>query len=499
MPGWIQFHVVSDEEEEPEAEQARPESDATLEIYDEFWAGPGLRANTTEEDVEGSTEELDERHGGEIRPVSLEGLHPEDPPETPPDGSTGSPRRLVEGPIEGIDEGPVEETIVVSGRHIILATAAGLLMLVLAGAIWFYGHGRTQAATAPVARLSDIAVAQDSNSSTSASQPSSGLTAAEVTRLKGGQPSSETARRLTSDKPVAIVNSEPITESQLEREVGIGRVLYPLLQGVPVGDDPQTLERMRTDLLSSLIDERLLVQAAGDAGLTLEDTALDTRLAGLLSRMGLAEADLADMLASVGVTMDDLRASLRSTMLAEKFVADSPAPAGVSGKSAYERWARALQQEANIEIVMEEAKGRTVKLNQPAPGFTLRTPDDDTISLSDFAGQPVLINFWATWCPPCRYEMPFLQAAYDKYKDQSFVVLAVDIQETAEVVKPFLQELGLTFPVAMDRSGAVSSAYRIQAIPTSIFVDRQGVVVDIHRGALTPEVLQGYLDKLITP
>ncbi len=424
---------------------------------------------------------------------------------------TGPADRLETQSVENVEDAPLEATatpIVISTRHVVLVTLVGLLMLVLAGAIWYYRPGRTQqTANLPVARLADIAVPQTTGAAASAvaaapvqgaGGPSPDLIAAEVNRLKEGQPSSEVTRRLSSDKPVAIVNDEPITEGQLEREVGIGRVLYPLLQGIPVGDDPQTLERMRADLLSSLIDERLLVQAAQEAGLAIEDTALDARLAGLLTRMGLAEADLADMLASVGVTMDDFRASLRSTMLAEKFVAENSPPAGVSGKSAYERWARALQQEADIQIVMEEAKGRTVKLNQPAPPFTLRTPDGEPVSLSDFAGQPVLINFWATWCPPCRYEMPFLQAAYDKYKDQGFVVLAVDIQETPEVVKPFLQQFGLTFPVVMDRSGAVSSAYRVQAIPTSVFVDRQGVVVDIHRGALTPEVLQGYLDRLIT-
>jgi peroxiredoxin len=473
MPQWIQVHVISEEEEPlPASETEIPGSDTAADAHPE-----------------------------------LEDQAPEAP----------------QGPAVSMEEGPRDvtaEPLIVSTRHVILATMAGLLMLVLAGAIWFYGRARLQPAAAPpVARLADIVAAQGSTAATagtsgpaslrqaqdtasgpsSQAQPLSGQVAADVARLKGSEPSSDVARRLASDKPVAIVNGEPITEGQLERDVGIGRVLYPLLRGVPVGDDPQTLERMRADLLSSLIDERLLVQAAEEAGLAIEDAALESRLEGILSRVGLAETDLAEILASVGVTMDDVRASLRSTMLAEQFVADNPAPAGVSGKSAYERWARALQQEADIQIVMEEAKGRTVKLNQPAPPFTLRTPDGDVISLSDFAGQPVLINFWATWCPPCRYEMPFLQAAYEKYKSQGFVVLAVDIQETPEVVKPFLQELGLTFPVAMDRSGAVSSAYRIQAIPTSIFVNRDGVVVDIHRGALTPDVLQGYLDRLITP
>jgi peroxiredoxin len=298
---------------------------------------------------------------------------------------------------------------------------------------------------------------------------------------------------------VAIVNGEPITEGMLEREVAIGRVLFPLLQGIPVDDSPATLERMRSDLLSSLIDERLLVQEAQKAGIAVSDAEVEARLSDTLSRIKLSEEELVELLTAVGVTLDDLRASLRSTMLAERFVKETPPPVSTAGKSPAEAWLAKLQQEADIQILTGEEKSRTVKIGQPAPPFTLRSPDGEVIRLKDFVGQPLLINFWATWCPPCRFEMPLLQDTYEKYRDQGLVVLGVDVQEGPELVKPFLEQYGLTFPVALDRSGAVSSAYRVMGLPTTVFVDRDGVVVDIHRGALIEQTLQGYLDKILTP
>lgn len=381
-----------------------------------------------------------------------------------------------------------------------LSLGIGVLLVVAAGSIrWLYRPSSTPVVRQARSPQTVGAASAGGQPGAASSSFSSGAATAVDAQAEVPILTEDIQRRLKSKRPVAIVNGEAITEGKLEREVAIGRVLFPLLQGIPVDNKPETLERMRSDLLSSLVDELLLVQAARKAGLEVADAEVDNRLNEILAQTGLSEQELTEMLASVGVTLDDLRASLRSTLLAQRFVRENPPPKGVSAKSPSNAWVLKLQQEADIQIMLEEGKTRTVKIGQPPPTFVLRSPDGEPVRLNDYIGHPLLINFWATWCPPCRLEMPVLEKAYQDHKDEGFVVLGVDLQEEPDKVKAYLQEMGLTFPVALDRSGAVASAYRVQGIPNSVFVDRNGVVTDIHRGALTEGTLQGYLEKILTP
>ena len=124
-----------------------------------------------------------------------------------------------------------------------------------------------------------------------------------------------------------------------------------------------------------------------------------------------------------------------------------------------------------------------------APDFTLETPDGQTMTLSKLQGQRVLMNFWATWCPPCRAEMPAIQEVYEQYRDQGFIVLAVDLMEIDAQVTTFVDQLALTFPILMDRDGDVSQRYRVRSIPTTYFVDRSGVIQDIIIGGPMPRAV----------
>jgi peroxiredoxin len=117
-----------------------------------------------------------------------------------------------------------------------------------------------------------------------------------------------------------------------------------------------------------------------------------------------------------------------------------------------------------------------------APDFSLETLDGGTLTLRDLQGQIVLVNFWATWCPSCRAEMPAIQGVYEQYRDQGFTVLAVDIRESDAQVAAFAGELGLTFPILMDRSGHVFDLYRVKALPSSFFVDQSGIIREVTIG-----------------
>ncbi|OGO40160.1 MAG: hypothetical protein A2147_11085, partial [Chloroflexi bacterium RBG_16_57_8] len=110
-----------------------------------------------------------------------------------------------------------------------------------------------------------------------------------------------------------------------------------------------------------------------------------------------------------------------------------------------------------------------------APNFNLVDLNGEGVSLADFAGKPVLINFWASWCPPCREEMPYLQQIYDEQSGKGLVVLAINIQESPARVRQFLSENNLSIPVLFDLTGNTSEDYGIVPIPTTFFIDGEGV------------------------
>jgi thiol-disulfide isomerase/thioredoxin len=135
-------------------------------------------------------------------------------------------------------------------------------------------------------------------------------------------------------------------------------------------------------------------------------------------------------------------------------------------------------------------------VGQPAPDFTVVDfATDQEVSLSDFAGQPVLIDFWATWCPPCRYEMPWLQAVYEKYQDQGLVVLGFNVGEKVapsmvkDTVGQFAEQYGITFPILYgEQDFEVQRAWSVGGYPAAFLVGVDGTVVDFHQGMYPNQV-----------
>lgn len=119
-----------------------------------------------------------------------------------------------------------------------------------------------------------------------------------------------------------------------------------------------------------------------------------------------------------------------------------------------------------------------------APGFEVRTPEDGALRLADFKGRVVFLNFWATWCEPCREEMPSMERLYRTYKDRGLVVLAVSLDsQGASVVRPFLKQFKLSFPVGLDPRMAVRERYGVWAVPSTFIIDRAGKRVLFANGA----------------
>ena len=126
-----------------------------------------------------------------------------------------------------------------------------------------------------------------------------------------------------------------------------------------------------------------------------------------------------------------------------------------------------------------------------APDFGLQNSDGDTIQLSNFRGRPVLLNIWASWCSPCKAEMPALQSAYQSYASQGFVILGINAanQDDAAHAISFIEAQGLSFPILFDENGEVSRTYQIRALPSSFFIDSQAIIQDIVVGGPMSEAL----------
>ena len=135
-----------------------------------------------------------------------------------------------------------------------------------------------------------------------------------------------------------------------------------------------------------------------------------------------------------------------------------------------------------------------------APDFNLTTLDGESIKLSDLRGQSVLVNVWATWCLPCRTEMPAMQRLYEDYSPQGFRVLAINntVQDSISDVKDFVTENQLTFPILLDPDGEATRLYQVRALPTSFFIDADGIIQEVVIGGPMAEaLLRSRADKLI--
>jgi len=137
------------------------------------------------------------------------------------------------------------------------------------------------------------------------------------------------------------------------------------------------------------------------------------------------------------------------------------------------------------------------KVNYPAPELTLTDLNGTSVSLNDHRGSVVLVNLWATWCPPCREEMPTLLAFYEKYKSEGFVLIAIDQGETVEQVIPFVDEFQLTFPVWLDVTSSAGRVFNTMNLPSSYVVNRNGQVRLMWIGGISEKNLEKFVPDII--
>ena len=125
---------------------------------------------------------------------------------------------------------------------------------------------------------------------------------------------------------------------------------------------------------------------------------------------------------------------------------------------------------------------QAASVSGPAPNFTLKSLDGENVKLSELRGKVVLLNFWASWCGPCREEMPLLNKIHNKYEPLGFTILGVNVEEQSDAAKNFIAQRPVDFPILLDSSNEVSKMYDVVAMPTTVLIDRDGNMRFLHQG-----------------
>lgn len=139
----------------------------------------------------------------------------------------------------------------------------------------------------------------------------------------------------------------------------------------------------------------------------------------------------------------------------------------------------------------------SARVNRPAADFTLPLFDGGELTLSSLKGQPVVINFWASWCPPCREEAPVLERVWRLYEERGVTFIGVDIQDTEEDARAFIREFDITYPNGRDLKGRITIDYGVGGIPVTFFIDREGLIASRWVGSLNEDLLVARIVELL--
>jgi peroxiredoxin len=294
-----------------------------------------------------------------------------------------------------------------------------------------------------------------------------------------------------SSDALARVNGEFIYERDVNRELDLTRVSNEL-SNKPDADLPSP-----TSVLEDLIARKMQVQDARKAGVTMTAEEVDSSLADILDRSGISKEKLQAALAKYNLTLDDMGAVASDTYLINKYIAGyvlAGASTPEERQNKRNDWQTSLSQSAKVDRFKAAGSGPAPSVGSEAPDFTLRDLNGKDVSLSALRGQPVMINFWATWCPPCRAEIPTLVQMYkETHQPGSYEILGIATQSDMQTIQAFSKEFEMAFSVMPDNDSRITSLYHVLPIPTSFFVDKDGIIRYVQVGVADRPLLERWL------
>lgn len=293
---------------------------------------------------------------------------------------------------------------------------------------------------------------------------------------------------------VARVNGEFIYDRDITREIDLERAI------IDVTKDTKTRPPSAGDALENLLSFRIQVQDAKKAGVTAGPQEVDASLNDTLTKMGATQAAMSAALGKYNLKLDDLRQVSSDSVLVNKHLANDVL-AGATTQDDRKRlandWQTSLSQSSKVDRFKSPGSGPAPTLGSEAPDFTLRDMSGRDVKLSSLRGHPVMINFWATWCSPCRVEIPEIVKMYSEtHKAGNYEVLGianVSSGSDQETIKAFSQELGMTFPLLPDDGNHVTSLYHVLPIPTTFFIDKDGIIRATQIGPVDRPMLEKWL------
>jgi peroxiredoxin len=291
---------------------------------------------------------------------------------------------------------------------------------------------------------------------------------------------------------VARVNGEFIYQRDLERRMNVTR-LFNELAARTDAEDPSA-----TNALEQVISDLMQVQDARKAGVTANADEIDSELQQIETSTGRTRAQLEEAAGRYNLTLDDLRGFISDALVIRKYKDEYVLAGAVDVQDATNKeneWFTELSNTSRIDRFKPVGSGPAPRVGAEAPDFTLADINGNEVTLSSLRGKPVMVNFWATWCPPCRAEIPEIVKLYNETGAEArpYEVLGVATQSDNATIKAFSQEFNMTFPLLPDAQSRVVSSYHVLPIPTTFFVDSEGIIRHIQTGPVTRELMERWL------
>ena len=291
---------------------------------------------------------------------------------------------------------------------------------------------------------------------------------------------------------VAYIGASPVTEAQWEQARAYAEATLRLL-----GEPGAVLDEEA--VLESFVEDLFITREADEAGFQLADAIVNDEENRILSVAGRAQKELDEILTEVGLTRTGWRTELQRAVLAANYLEDvilADTPPGQRPQQRSE-WLTERKKALGVQLIPDFEPLEGLGIGDLAPDITLQTLAGETLKLSDLRGQAVILNFWATWCHPCRKEMPLLIKAYEQHQVDGLNILAVNVGESTAAVQGFADEFDIEFLVGLDADQSVTKSYRIFGMPTTFFINRQGVIDYVVAGAIREPDLDRLVDVIL--